>query len=94
VSITEQMDFSSPIGRVILANLAAFGQYYSDNLSVEVSKGLKERATQGLWVGPVPFGYAKGDYGSLEIVPGEAEAVQQVFSMYSPGNKTYREIAT
>ena len=49
VSITEQTDFSSPIGRVILANLAALGQYYSDNYSVEVSKGLKERATQGLW---------------------------------------------
>ena len=36
VSIPEQMDFSTPIGKVILANLAAFGQYYSDNLSTEV----------------------------------------------------------
>ena len=94
VSITEQMDFSTPRGRVILANLAAFGQYYSDNLSAEVSKGLKERAAQGLWVGPVPFGYIKGDDGSLEVVPGEAEAVHEVFSMYASGNKTYREIAT
>jgi DNA invertase Pin-like site-specific DNA recombinase len=59
-----------------------------------VSKGLKERAAQGLWVGPVPFGYAKDDDGSPEIISGEAEAVQQVFSMYSSGNKTYREIAT
>ena len=87
VSITEQMDFSTPIGKVILANLAAFGQYYSDNLSAEVSKGLKERAAQGLWVGPVPFGYAKGDDGALGIVPGEAEAVLQVFSMYASGNR-------
>ena len=38
VSITEQMDFSSPIGKVILANLAAFSQYYSDNLSAEVKR--------------------------------------------------------
>lgn len=49
VSISEQMDFSTPIGKVMLANLAAFGQYYSDNLSAEVKKGLKERALQGLW---------------------------------------------
>jgi len=42
----------------------------------------------------VPFGYAKGDYGALGIVPGESEAVQQVFSMYASGNKTYWEIAT
>jgi len=69
VSITEQTDFSSPIGRVIMANLAAFGQYYSDNLSVEVSKGLKERAAQGLWVGPVPFleqrSYRGGHLGQI-----------------------------
>jgi len=29
VSISEQMDFSTPIGKVMLANLAAFSQYYS-----------------------------------------------------------------
>ena len=79
---------------MIPANLAAFGQYYSGNLSAEVSKGLKERAAQRLWVGPVPFGYAKSEDGSLEIVPGEAESVQPVFSMYASGNKTWREIAT
>ena len=54
VSITEQMDFSTPIGKVILASLASFSQYYSDNLSAEVKKGLKERALQGLWNGHAP----------------------------------------
>ena len=38
ISITEQMDFSTPIGKVMLANLPAFSQYYSDNLSAEVKK--------------------------------------------------------
>ena len=33
VSISENMDFASPIGKVMLANLAAFAQYYSDNQS-------------------------------------------------------------
>ena len=36
IFITEQVDFSTPIGKVMLANLAAFRQYYSDNLSAEV----------------------------------------------------------
>jgi DNA invertase Pin-like site-specific DNA recombinase len=31
VSISESMDFTTPIGKVILATLAAFAQYYSDN---------------------------------------------------------------
>jgi len=39
VSISEQMDFSTLIGKFMLANLAAFGQYYRDNLSAEVEKG-------------------------------------------------------
>src|SRR5262245_48150886 len=42
VSISEQMDFTTPIGKVILATLAAFAQYYSDNLATEVRKGKHE----------------------------------------------------
>jgi len=56
VSISEQMDFTTPIGRVILATLAAFAQYYSDNLASEVRKGKAERKAQGLYNGLLPFG--------------------------------------
>ena len=60
VSLSEQMDFTTPIGKVILATLGAFAQYYSDNLAEETRKGLWERARQGLYLGPLPFGYCKG----------------------------------
>ena len=93
VSISEQMDFSTPIGKVILANLAAFGQYYSDNLSTEVSKGLKERAEQGLWNGPVPFGYIPEE-GKLVVVAGEAEIVNRIYEMYASGTHTDQTVAT
>ncbi len=43
VSISEQIDFTTPIGKVILATLGAFAQYYSDNLSHETKKGKAER---------------------------------------------------
>lgn len=56
VSIGENMDFSTPIGRVILATLAAFAQYYSDNLSTETRKGKAERKRQGLYNGVLPYG--------------------------------------
>jgi DNA invertase Pin-like site-specific DNA recombinase len=59
VSISEQMDFTSPIGKVILATLAAFAQYYSDNLSTETKKGRAERKAQGLYNGLLPFGVTK-----------------------------------
>jgi site-specific DNA recombinase len=59
VSISEQMDFTTPIGKVILATLAAFAQYYSDNLSWETKKGKHERKAQGLYNGVLPFGVKK-----------------------------------
>jgi site-specific DNA recombinase len=63
VSITEQMDFTTPIGKVILATLAAFAQYYSDNLATEVKKGKAERKAQGLWNGVLPFGVKANSAG-------------------------------
>lgn len=56
VSITEQMDFSTPIGKMTLSMLASLAQYYSDNLSWETKKGKAERKRQGLYNGLLPFG--------------------------------------
>ncbi len=63
VSIGEQMDFTTPSGKVHLALLGAFAQYYSDNLSQETKKGWHERRKQGLYCGRLPFGAAKGEEG-------------------------------
>ncbi|MEO0565469.1 MAG: recombinase family protein, partial [Chloroflexota bacterium] len=57
VSATEQFDFSTPFGKVILAMLGAFAQWYLDNLRAEIIKGKKERARQGGWNGTLSFGY-------------------------------------
>jgi len=56
VSISEQMDFTTPSGKVHLALLGAFAQYYSDNLSQETKKGWTERKAQGYYCGLLPFG--------------------------------------
>lgn len=63
VSLSETMDFTNPIGKVILATLAAFAQYYSDNLSHETKKGKAERKRQGLYNGLLPFGVTKSAQG-------------------------------
>lgn len=94
VSITEQIDFSTPIGKVMLALLAAFAQYYTDNLSEETAKGLKEKAQKGLWTGPVPIGYRKktGSKGELELTD-DATTVREIFRLYVEEGFSYREIA-
>ena len=63
VSLNENMDFTTPIGRVVLTTLAAFAEYYSANLSAETRKGKAERKAQGLYNGLLPFGTVKGEDG-------------------------------
>ncbi len=58
-SATEDFDFTTPIGKVLLALLAAFAQYFVDNLRQETAKGKKERALKGLYNGSLPFGYQR-----------------------------------
>ena len=77
-----------------LALLGAFAQYYSDNLSQETLKGLRERARQGLYVGPLPFGYQKGTNGIPEVFAEEGAIVRRAFEMYASGRYTFQAIAT
>ena len=92
VSINEQMDFTTPSGKVHLALLGAFAQYYSDNLSQETKKGWHERRPQGLYCGLLPFGAMKGNDGvpapNADTYPGLVLA----FELAAQGNSD-REVA-
>ncbi|MDP9354723.1 MAG: recombinase family protein, partial [Chloroflexota bacterium] len=92
VSISESMDFTTPIGKVILATLAAFAQYYSDNLATEVRKGKGERKKQGLYNGVLPFGTAKGPDGVPVPHPEAHGGLVLAFELAAAG-KTDREVA-
>jgi len=63
VSITEQIDYTTPHGKLFLHMLAALPQWFSYNLSLETKKGKAERKCQGLYNGLLPFGYTKGADG-------------------------------
>ncbi len=64
ISVSEQIDYTTPMGKVFLAMSGAFAQFYSDNLSTETKKGWHERRAQGLYCGALPFGAAKSDDGT------------------------------
>jgi DNA invertase Pin-like site-specific DNA recombinase len=92
VSVSELIDFSSPIGKVMLSLLGAFAQYYLDNLRQETAKGHREKARRGLWVGPAPFGYCKADRGHL--APDEhAPTVRLIYQLYVEQGLSYGDIA-
>lgn len=92
VSISEQMDFSTPTGQVFLAMVGAFSQFYSDNLSQETKKGWAERRAQGLYCGLLPFGAMKGDEGIPVAHPDTYPGLVTAFELSAQG-KTDREVA-
>ena len=101
VSITENIDYSTPEGKLFIAMIGAFAQYFSDSLSKHTSKGMKERALNGLPNGAIPFGYRREDLDKavggrrhIFIVPEEAEAVKQIFQMYASGGHSLSSLAS
>jgi site-specific DNA recombinase len=60
VSVGENLDFSTPAGRLLLHNILAVSQFFSENLADETRKGWNERGQKGYWRGDPPFGYCRG----------------------------------
>ena len=54
VSVNEQYDFSTAIGKMTFVMLMSFAEFYLNNLSGEIRKGNLERAIQGYWHGKTP----------------------------------------
>lgn len=86
ISVTERLE-STPEGKLMLIIIAGMNEFYSDNLSQEVMKGLKENAYQCKFTGGVPaLGY-KVDPESKKLVVDEQEApiVRLIFQRYADG---------
>lgn len=82
VSISEQMDFTTPIGRLQLVMLAAIAEYFSANLSTETRKGKAERAAQGKSNASLrPLGY----HADWSVCPAQAKVVRWLFAEYATG---------
>ena len=61
ISITENLDFTIPWGKLVLAVLGTLAEIYIDRLRAETRKGKKARAAKGLTNGAPPLGYCRGD---------------------------------
>lgn len=73
-------------GTLMESLLEGLAQYYSDELSEKVRRGLKESAYKGLYAGgSVPLGYRITEDKHFEIIPDQAKVVQKIFEMYNQG---------
>jgi DNA invertase Pin-like site-specific DNA recombinase len=95
VSLSEQIDPKTPMGRLMLKFMASLAEWYSDNLSTEIAKGRRERAEQGLPNGDLPFGYVPGPTAKTPPVPLESEAklVKELFERYASGQYSFAVLA-
>ncbi|MFC2041937.1 recombinase family protein [Chloroflexota bacterium] len=108
VSITENIDYSTPQGKLFTQMLGSFAEYFSGALANHVSKGLDQRAHEGKHTGGIPFGYEscwtgeKGQRkplcdpehpGGIHIHAKEGPVVTELFWRYSSGTTTLSQLA-
>ncbi|MSR59741.1 MAG: recombinase family protein [Planctomycetaceae bacterium] len=75
--------------------MAAFAQYYSDNLRSEVIKGLDEKVRQGWPTGAPSFGYmiVKDKAEPVQPHPERSKTVVRIFELYASGSMTFASLA-
>jgi site-specific DNA recombinase len=100
VSATENID-ETPAGRLMHGMLATFAEYYSNNLSTEVKKGLRRKHELGGTPFKPPIGYKSaqrqaGAQGVRGVVLDKKRAplVRLAFQLYVTGDWSLRDLAT
>ncbi|MFN0223224.1 recombinase family protein [Paenibacillus sp. KR2-11] len=93
ISLSENIDTSTPMGRMFVYLLGIFAQMFRENLSEEVKKGLSKRAEQGLRNTFAPYGYEMDEEGELRILPERAELIREMFDLLIQKKWGYLKIA-
>ena len=86
---------NDPQGKFVLS--IAFGQskYFSDHLSQNTSRGLKEKALSGIFPGQPPRGYLNDRVNRTIIVDKETSGfIAEAFKLYNRGVYTLEDIGT
>ena len=90
VSLNENLDTSTSIGRAMLGIMSAFAQLERETIKERTRMGMKKRVESGLWPGggKIPYGFRYNrETGKLE--PDEnAENVKTMYELYLNGYST------
>jgi site-specific DNA recombinase len=82
VSITQQFNTTSSMGRLTLNVLLSFAQFEREVIGERVRDKIAASKKKGMWMGGnVPLGY-DADERTLVINPAEAETVRRIFALY------------
>src|SRR5467141_2813921 len=83
VSITQQFNTTTSMGRLTLNVLLSFGQFEREVTGERIRDKIAASKKKGMWMGGMPpLGYQVRDH-KLVIVPGEADTVRCIFRRYA-----------
>ena len=101
VSVTENFDTSSPMGRAMLNIVLVFAQLERETIAERVRDNYVHRFSLGAWPGgPAPYGYSltkivdeNGRRVSSLVENGKAPVVLRIFELYARENTSLRSVA-
>ena len=87
ISLTENLDTSTPTGRAMIGIIAAFAQLERENIRTRTRMGMLERVKSGYWMGGgrIPFGYDYDKEQGVLIPNKDAEKVRRIYDLYIQG---------
>jgi len=90
ISMNENMDTSTPIGRAMLGIMSAFAQLERETIRERTRMGMQERVKNGYWPGGgrIPFGYDYDREKGILVPNGDAETVRRAYDLYLAGYST------
>lgn len=69
-------------GRFMLRMMMNMNQFYSENMSEDIKRGMRDSAAKGRIVGAIPYGYRRGADDRLAVDEAEAAVVREIFRRY------------
>lgn len=94
-SVSEPLD-DTPAGLITEGMLQLIAEWYSADLKMKVTSGLRKRAEKGLMNAMPPFGYRQSENPTAdppELVEDEAELILEAYERFATGAWSYRQIA-
>lgn len=86
VSLQNDIDTTTPMGKAFLGISAIFNQLYRDEISFKTKEALKHKRTKGEKTGGVvPFGYRLVGDTRLVGLPGEMDTIKKIHQMKKQG---------
>ena len=84
ISMTENLDTSTPFGRAMIGILSVFAQLEREQIKERMTMGLEARAKDGKWTGAgnPPIGYDFVDDSCLKINEYEAMQVREAYDLF------------